>query len=197
MKMMPPCSDSLQIKREILVQKMQGKILPAFIVSVTLGAVTLTGCSTDEPGNALPATTGTSPSRAAAGESAEQVFSGLVACDLLDELLSGKGYNPGENKSTRNECTTVKSGFGAYSITLTPNQGLEQLRNNYPDAEDIEIQGRPALRAVKDEICTVSMKVSKDARATVYASYIVSKKSPCPMAEELAKELEPKLPDVQ
>src|SRR5690242_11373883 len=72
------------------------------VVLATVAALALAGCSNTTPGTASPSTgaSGTSTTSTANAN----VFSALNACQVLDHLLTGQGFDPGENISRRNEC---------------------------------------------------------------------------------------------
>ncbi|GAB3498036.1 hypothetical protein GCM10027521_48880 [Amycolatopsis cihanbeyliensis] len=123
----------------------------------------------------------------------------MNACGVLDELVAGDGFQPGENKTARNECVATKTRYGSAGVVLDPVQGLEEFRRTDPDSVEIKINGRQALRSHdSDGFCDIAMKVSESARAIVGVSPVGSADfDACTDTKKYAEELEPMLPKVQ
>jgi hypothetical protein len=129
------------------------------------------------------------------------VFVGLNACQVLDQINSGQGFNPGRNVSARNQCTASKPDFGSNSLALDSVQGLSEFSNTDPGAVKITINGRNAMQA-QDGIgngCAVAIEVGEHARALVDVgmSRASDDAQACPNAKALAEKVEPLLPKVQ
>jgi len=150
----------------------------------------LAGCTSTVSGTATPAPT-SEPARS------EDVFAGLNACQVLDDLYAGEGFEPGENKSRRNECGVLKPGFGSYGLALDPAQGLAEFAATNEGVVDTTVNGRPAMLAnFFGGGCAVAMEVTEHARAlvTVNMSRARDDAQACPNAQSLAERVEPLLP---
>jgi len=165
---------------------------------VTAAALAVTGCSSTTPGNASPSTgaASTSTTSTASGN----VFGSLNACKVLDQLLAGQGFHPGENESRRNQCTTSKLNFGAYTIGLDSDQGLDDFSSSNTGATKTSINGRNAMQAEPSPgMCVYDLEVGPKAQAMVIANMASSTANAqaCPSAKQLAEKLEPLLPKDQ
>jgi len=163
------------------------RIVP-MIATALCGAFAATGCTTATAGTPGPAS-GLSPGT--------DVFAGMNACRVLDQLLAGQGFDPGENKSARNECTANKSRYGGYSLALDPVQGLADFRENNPGAAQIRINDRPGLYIYDTgfQLCALAIEITEQSRVLVIASMINSPQDQtCHNAKSLAERLEPSLP---
>ncbi|MEU0462641.1 DUF3558 family protein [Amycolatopsis sp. NPDC006131] len=160
-------------------------------VACTLAAGT--ACTSTVPGSALPVP-GPAPS-SSSGNS--DVFAGLNACQLLDQLNAGQGFNPGENKSARNQCTASKPEFITYSLALDSTQGLSGFAADNNGAREISINGRDALQAdIPTGGCAVAVGVGEHALALVLATMARASEDAqgCPNAQAFAEKVEPLLP---
>ncbi|WP_431928111.1 DUF3558 domain-containing protein [Amycolatopsis tucumanensis] len=132
------------------------------------------------------------------GTNASDLLRSLDACTVLDQLLAGQGFQPGERKTVRNECVASKSEYGALAIALDPVQGLAELQAQEPRAMSTQVNGRSALQvgSPADGMCEVGLAVGEHARALVIASISRSdvRDQVCTAAQELAGRLEPLLP---
>ncbi|MDQ0376347.1 DUF3558 domain-containing protein [Amycolatopsis thermophila] len=159
-------------------------------------AVAATACTSRVAGTASPApSAGPSPSATYA-----DVFAGLNACQVLDQLTAGQGFNPGENKSRRNECGATKPDFGAYGLALDPVQGLREFAETTEGVVETSVNGRAALQApIPLGGCAIVIEVGEHARAMVQVSLISGPRDPqaCVDAQALAEKLEPLLPKVR
>ncbi|MFD2419013.1 DUF3558 family protein [Amycolatopsis pigmentata] len=167
-------------------------------VLATVAALGLTGCSSTTPGTAFPSTGATSTGTTTTGNA--NVFSALNACQVLDQLLTGQGFDPGENISRRNECDASKLNFGTYSIALDPARGLSEYRTENSGAMTTTINGRNALQAKPSAaMCEFALEVGQHARALATATMAESTANAqaCPSAKQLAEKLEPLLPKDQ
>ena len=157
-------------------------------------ALSIAGCTSTASGTAIPATT------LVPNSTATEVFAGLNACQLLDQLYSGEGFNPGENKSARNQCVAVKPGWGSYALALDPVQGLTEFATTNAGVANISVNGRDAMQAeTTTGGCVVAIEVAEHARALVIAtlSDTADGARACPDAEAFAEKVEPLLPKTQ
>ncbi len=156
-----------------------------------LGIVTV-GCTSTVQGTPSPVTS-EMPSTANNAD----VFTGLNACQVLDQLNAGQGFGPGRNISRRNECTASKPGLGSNGLALDPVQGLAEFRQSDPDATDTTVNGRRALEAF-DAVggCTVAFEVGEHARVLAQMAMAEPERDTeaCPLARDLAARVEPLLP---
>ncbi|WP_246256968.1 DUF3558 family protein [Amycolatopsis anabasis] len=152
----------------------------------------MAGCSSKQVGTALPAAT---PAASSAGN--QDVFAEMNACEVLDDLLAGQGFDPGVNKTSRNECNTGKIDAWAVGLALDPVQGLAEFTKTDPNATSTDINGRRALQSAKaGGNCDIAIEVAEHARAVIGVTAGVHDDG-CPIAKQYAEKLEPKLPKVQ
>ncbi|WP_027942641.1 DUF3558 domain-containing protein [Amycolatopsis taiwanensis] len=166
----------------------------SFAALVATAAMAVTGCSSTIAGTASPATTSRT------GTASGNVFDALNACQVLDQLLAGQGFHPGDNQNTRNECTTSKLDFGAYSIALDPTRGLTEFAASNVGATQTVVNGRNAMQAEPSPgMCVYALEVGQNALALALANMASSTDNAqaCPNAEQLAEKLEPLLPKDQ
>ncbi|OXM62235.1 MULTISPECIES: DUF3558 domain-containing protein [Amycolatopsis] len=155
-------------------------------------ALATTACTTTVVGTASPA-----PSASVANS---DVFAGFNACQVLDQLVAGQGFNPGENKSRRNECGATKREFGTYGLALDPTQGLGEFAQTNDAVQSVSVNGRDAMQAdIPTGGCAIAVEVGEHARAVVLATLITGPRDPqaCVDAQALAEKLEPLLPKVR
>ncbi|HET6503495.1 MAG TPA: DUF3558 domain-containing protein [Amycolatopsis sp.] len=157
-------------------------------------ALILAGCSTTTTGTASPAPTTASPSNS--------VFAGLNACQVLDRLGADQGFEPGENKSPRNECVAVKPDpeSASYALGLDPGQGLAEFAaSSHSPVTEITVNGRNAMQVTDDRFggdCAVAIEVSAHARAVIIVTMVSASQlaMACPKAKRFAEQVEPLLP---
>nr|WP_243869825.1 DUF3558 domain-containing protein [Amycolatopsis granulosa] len=150
----------------------------------------LAGCTSTIAGTPSPAAPTSSPA-------SKDVFAELNACRLLDDLTAGQGFNPGENKSPRNQCVAVKPDFASYALALDPVQGLNEFDTANPGATTIPVNGRRAMQAdVTASACAVAVEAGPHARAVVVVTMVrySDNAQACPNARAFAEKLEPHLP---
>ena len=156
-------------------------------------AFATTGCTSTVTGTASPAS-GASPTASA------DVFAGINACQVLDQLVAGDGFDPGENKSRRNECGATKPGVSTYGLALDPVQGLREFSETNDAVESTSVNGRDALQAdMPVGGCAIAIEVGEHARAMVQVSLATGPDDPraCVDARAFAERLEPLLPKVR
>ena len=167
----------------------------AALVAAAVTALTLTGCSTMVNGTPSPDPQVTA---APSGTSPEDALKSLEACPVLDQLLSGQGFAPGERITRRNECDATKPGYGTVGIALDPLQGLTDTQHQDPAATALEINGRKALvgEFTGPGTCEVALEVAEHARASAAAVLLGTDRQAeaCSAARDLATKLEPLLP---
>ncbi|MFI6031837.1 hypothetical protein [Amycolatopsis magusensis] len=131
----------------------------------------------------------------------EDVFSGIRACDLLDQAVRGQGFPPGtfSDLSTDNGCKAAKPGV-VVGLALDDVQGIDELKADSPRRYDGDVNGRRSVQ-VKDTVgdggaCEVGMEVAEEARAVV--GVVLGSNRPtdeaCVHAGEIALAVEPALP---
>ncbi|WP_216215575.1 DUF3558 domain-containing protein [Amycolatopsis aidingensis] len=161
--------------------------------------MTIAGCSIQSTGSAQSVTTGRNQASSVPSAEALHIFDTMNACTMLDDILSGQGFKPGENKTARNECHASKTQYGAVAIALDPVQGMAEFRKTDPSAVETQINGRPALRSYRPaDACDIAMKVAENARAIIGTTITQGYgRDACAEAKKYAKQLEPMLPKVQ
>ncbi|GAB3570263.1 hypothetical protein GCM10027445_23470 [Amycolatopsis endophytica] len=94
------------------------------------------------------------------------MFAGLNACQVLDQLVAGQGFNPGENKTNDAVANTSVNGRQAMKA-------------------DIPLGG-----------CAIAVEVGEHARAMVQVALATGPRDPqaCVDAQAFAEKLEPLLP---
>ncbi|WP_208401527.1 DUF3558 domain-containing protein [Amycolatopsis viridis] len=156
-------------------------------------ALAATACTSTVAGTA-------SPAPASAGTANADVFAGLNACVVLDQLVQGEGFSPGENKSRRNECGATKPGVSTYGLALDPVQGLREFTETNDSVVRTSVNGRDALQApIRLGGCAIVVEVGEHARAMVQVALATGPRDPqaCVDAHALAEKLEPLLPKPQ
>ncbi|NIH84662.1 DUF3558 family protein [Amycolatopsis granulosa] len=162
-------------------------------VALTAVVFAAAGCTATVAGTASRASETSSQQR-------PDVFAGLDACRVLDQLNAGQGYEPGENKSRRNQCNATKSGVSGNSLALDPVQGLDEFASRNKDVVSISINGRAAMQApIPTGGCAIAVEVTDHARALVLMTLSTGPDDPqaCVDAKALAERLEPLLPKAQ
>ncbi|WP_431903507.1 DUF3558 family protein [Amycolatopsis thermoflava] len=163
------------------------------LAGVACSALAAVGCTSTVTGTATPASS-------APATSSADVFAGLNACQVLDQLYAGEGFNPGENKTRRNECGILKPEFGSYGLALDPSQGLSEFAEANTGVQTTSINGRNAMQApILGGGCAIAIEVTQHARAlvTVNMSSTTDDPQACPNARTLAERVEPLLPKVR
>ena len=164
------------------------------LIGATCLALAVTGCTSTVTGTATPATDSTPTA------TSTDVFVGLNACQLLDQLNSGQGFNPGENKSRRNQCIATKPEFATYGLILDSVQGLAEFANTNTNVADISVNGRKAMKAgIPTGGCAIAVEVTDHASALamVTMSRASEDSQACPNAQAFAERVEPLLPRAQ
>jgi hypothetical protein len=164
------------------------------VAGVTCLLAAGSACTSTVPGSPSPAPA-TQNSTAADAD----VFAGLEACRLLDQLNAGQGFVPGENRSARNQCTASKPTFATYSLALDPVQGLDDFAATEPGATGISVNGRDGMQAdIATGGCAVAVGVGDHALALVLVLVTMERASEdaqgCPNARAFAEKVEPLLP---
>ena len=163
-------------------------------VALACLAMTATACTDTVAGTASPASDVTPSSTNA------DVFAGLNACQLVEQLTSGQGFGPGENISRRNECDATKFDFATYGLALDPVQGLTEFAAANDSVVNLSINGRNAMQAnIPTGGCAIAIQVTEHARAmvTVSMSRYSQEAEACPNAKTFAEKVEPLLPKAQ
>ncbi|MDQ0378087.1 DUF3558 domain-containing protein [Amycolatopsis thermophila] len=156
-------------------------------------ALVATACTSTVAGTASPAPTTSTTKQA-------DVFANLNACRLLDQLNAGQGFNPGENKSNRNQCIATKPEFATYGLVLDSVQGLTEFAVTNAGVVNTSINGRNAMQAgIPTGGCVVAMEVGEHASALVLVTMSDAGQDAqgCPNAESFAERVEPLLPKLQ
>ncbi|OXM74644.1 MULTISPECIES: DUF3558 domain-containing protein [Amycolatopsis] len=155
----------------------------AALVAAVVVTTGLTACSTTVSGRPTPAPRTTSE--------APTPLDALNACTLLDQLLAGQGFTPGQRIGVRNECGATKPGYGSVSIALDPERAD-------PPGTPFDVNGRKALigQFTGPGTCEVVLVVTEHARASATVVLLSGdlQDEACAAAEDLATSLEPLLP---
>ncbi|GAB3570274.1 hypothetical protein GCM10027445_23500 [Amycolatopsis endophytica] len=128
------------------------------------------------------------------------MFAGLNACQVLDQLVAGEGFDPGENISRRNECDATKPGVSTYGLALDPVQGLREFAETSEGLVNATVNGRQAMQAdIPLGGCAIAIEVGAHARAMVQVALATGPRDPraCVDAQAFAEKLEPLLPEGQ
>ncbi|WAL66970.1 DUF3558 family protein [Amycolatopsis cynarae] len=179
-----------------MTNKKRGAV--AAVVLVIAGMQAIAGCSSTVPGRALPTPlVSTASSRTGATE--PNVFGGLDACQVLDQLLAGKGFDPGAKQSASNACAANKSSY-RYQVEFDPEWGLADFANTYRNTVKTVINGRNSLQSnyPYPYICRYALEVARHSRAVVEVLTSPHESAEaCPDAKQFAEVLEPLLPKAQ
>ncbi|WAL67061.1 DUF3558 domain-containing protein [Amycolatopsis cynarae] len=167
------------------------------LAGTTCAVIALTGCSTTMTGTPLPVTVTSKPNTSSTGTN---LFGNLTACQVLDQVLTGQGFAPGERITRRNECDASKPGYASYGLALDPVQGLAEFKKTDPGAVPTDINGRNAMQAPSkiEGQCLVAIEVGAHARAVVDVTLSsLDTAAACSDARQLAQQVEPLLPKGQ
>ncbi|SNR68764.1 Protein of unknown function [Haloechinothrix alba] len=134
-------------------------------------------------------------------DKAAEVFAGVESCDLLDDVLRGEDFPPGEESTAggENACQSSKSEFAAVGLNLQSDYAYDELSYAPEKIFPGDVNDRPANQ-VREAIgaegsCDVSLHVEPNSRAIVSVSLRESDTDEaCAFVEELAERLEPMLP---
>ncbi|GAB3576127.1 hypothetical protein GCM10027445_39700 [Amycolatopsis endophytica] len=154
--------------------------------------------------SAVSGTPSAAPTTQNSTPTGSDVFAGLDACQLLDQLNAGQGFAPGENKSRRNQCTASKPGFATYGLALDSVQGLSEFDAANAGATSISVNGRDGMQAdIPVGGCAVAVGVGvgvgEHARALVLVTMERASEDAhgCPNARAFAEKVEPLLPQAR
>ncbi|GAB3570281.1 hypothetical protein GCM10027445_23520 [Amycolatopsis endophytica] len=162
------------------------------IIGMSCLAAASIGCTSTVEGTASPA-----PDAGPGSSAASDVLAGLNACQALDQLNAGQGYEPGVNKTRRNECGASKPGVSGNSLALDPAQGLSEFAPTNKAVVDLMVKGRAAMKAdIPTGGCAIAAEAGEHARALVLVTLSTGPRDPqaCVDAQALAEKLEPLLP---
>ncbi|WP_414943165.1 DUF3558 family protein [Amycolatopsis sp. cmx-11-32] len=163
-------------------------------------ALTVSACSSEEPGNATPVTSPTPPPSSSQGNGPENIFGDLKACDLLAPTTTPKGFDPPvvETAESDNGCAAQKRRYASVSIYLVPEAGIDQLSPGQGTKIPTKVGDREAVEIPGDsgtEACTVAIAVTPNARMTASTSLNEGTNAEaCALSREIATAAEPKLP---
>ncbi|NIH77545.1 DUF3558 domain-containing protein [Amycolatopsis viridis] len=164
------------------------------LLGLTCLAFTTASCTSTVSGTPSPA-----PSASSVPANSD-VFAGLNACQIVEQITAGQGFGPGENISRRNECDVTKFDFGTYGLALDPVQGLTEFARANANVVTLTVNEREAMQAnIPTGGCAIAVKVSEHARAlvTVSMSRYSQNAEACSNAKSFAEKIEPLLPKGQ
>ncbi|SFJ91714.1 DUF3558 family protein [Amycolatopsis sacchari] len=178
------------------------RLAPLAAVAVAAVAVLLAGCSSEEPGRALPATSAPGSSSPVA-QNALGSFNpceALTKQDLDRYRVQGPGRTDDPPSGAAAWCRWTgrasDSASMVFGLTVRPQQGLADLTRTVGQLSDGTVNGRPARRLAGEtgSSCTVALAVSAGSRVDVSAVGTTEVAEACTVASDLANIIEPKLP---
>lgn len=135
---------------------------------------------------------------------AENPFKGMVACDVFDKALDQmdeRDFPDGEydNSGGENGCRSTIPQDVSTGLTLQPGGTLEDFVDDPTKAYDGDIKGRRAVEErgeYDDGDCMLAMAVGPNDRAFIsVSSGTMSPDEGCDLVEDIARKVEPLLPD--
>ena len=172
----------------------------ALLAILTL--VAATGCTTERGGVAMPSKSGSqSTPLTTPASAASDVFGALKACNILDKALEGQGFPAAAiNKAGGdNGCQTSKAGYGAVSLDLHPDLGIDDLNADKIKQFPGEVNGRRSIQ-IRDGVgsrgnCDIALQVTKTSRAITGTTLTTgTTDEACAFIYDVAKKVEPQLP---
>lgn len=184
---------------------MMRTVLPLFAVSL----FALSGCSGEEPGNALPTDSAASTESPSAGNTrspqTDAPTASLDACSLLGptDLAEFGTFGDGEPKQLggAHGCSFYKELDSASDDTLTigvairDSQGVDEVRDQGNGTETGTVSsGREAAQTSGGSACLIALAVGENSRVDIGVTATHADKT-CEIADAVAKIVEPKLPE--
>ncbi|MBA8931159.1 hypothetical protein BC739_008406 [Kutzneria viridogrisea] len=153
-------------------------------------------CGGGAQGTPSPETTsaaaGTSTTSSASGASLDSVkpCSLLTAAEVTQLGLKESGFSGGDT------CQYNNSGSVYVIVTVVKKGGIDELNNDGGTATKMPVGSHQAMKVVKesDNSCIFRLAVTQHSSIGVLAQDRPDKPSACPLAENAAKLVEPKLP---
>lgn len=185
-------------------------------VSITSSAVVLvsvlSGCSSEDPGIAEPASSvskiPTVSSSAVPDEnSAAPASRVLEPCELLSasDLAEYGEFSDGEYKELAGarSCSWQLSNRGGVdgfvvALNVRDSQSVDTMNDVGGGVDEYDINGRAVARAANPRFydCTIGVEVDARSRVDVTVNGLSSTDETCSIAEDVARLVEPRLPEV-
>ncbi|WP_425273069.1 DUF3558 domain-containing protein [Saccharomonospora piscinae] len=169
----------------------------------------LSGCSSETPGVAEPPESTpevTSSAPASDGNSVPRSRE-LEPCDLLSvgDLDEYGAFEDGEYKDlgSARSCSWQLSNEGGVdgfvvALNVRDSQNVDSMNDVGAGIKNLNIDGRTAARVENPRYgdCTVGIEIDAQSRVDVTVNGLSSTEESCPIAEDVARVMEPRLPAV-
>ncbi|MEU3623523.1 hypothetical protein BS329_27805 [Amycolatopsis coloradensis] len=169
--------------------------------STVLAAVSISSCSPDNNGTAIPAAgSSTSKSGPSTSSDAQGVFGDLVSCEILNPITQPMGYEAPtpETLESDNGCRAEKRSHGNIALYLVKEAGIEGIKPGRGTIAPTEIGGRKAVEVASvggEGSCFIGLAVTDTSRATVNLTLSTgSTVEACTEAKTIAEAVVPQLP---
>ncbi|WP_254897041.1 DUF3558 domain-containing protein [Amycolatopsis sp. Hca4] len=187
------------------------KLLARAVLPLAAGAVMLAGCTTTQPGTALPTGSETAVPSGAGSSSANPggvSTADLQPCELLtpaDLSSYASSFEPANERklggarvcSYQHKIADPSEEGMILSVAIRDTAPLDSVNDTGNGVKDLPVNGRSAKEASSDAPlgCTVALGVGDKARVDVNATGLKTVAKACQIAEDMAtKIVEPKLP---
>ncbi len=182
-------------------------------ILVVLGSVLLSGiagCSSEEPGVAEPQNSDF-PKATEPGLSNETsvapVSQSIEPCELLsvNDLVGYGDFSEGEYEEVGGARTcywqlSSKGGVEGFIVSLNVRdaQNVDSVNDVGGGIDEYDVDGRAAARVSNPRFgdCTIALAIDSQSRVDVVVNGLSSVDESCPVAEEVAGMVEPRLPEL-
>ncbi|WP_236790084.1 DUF3558 family protein [Amycolatopsis sp. GM8] len=180
----------------------------SLFATAALGLALMSGCSSEQPGQPVPSTGGTSISQTSSANAStgqDETLAAIKPCDLLtaQEAAQFKAQGPGQVGDTQASGSTSACGWHgrtaddnsvSFGVDIRATQGIDELRANGGTVTDGKVNSHAArqLQTVNGG-CILSLRVGPKSRVDISVVADNAAQS-CQIASDIANIIEPKLP---
>jgi hypothetical protein len=167
----------------------------------------IAGCSSEESGFAESGNSNF-PTPGSSSETSDVAISQSVEpCDLLSvgDLIGYGDFSEGEYEEVGGARTcywqlSSKGGVEGFIVSLNVRdaQNVDSMNDVGGGVDKYDIGGRVAARVVNPQFgdCTIALAIDSQSRVDVVVNGLSSVDDSCPVAEEVAGKVEPRLPEL-
>lgn len=161
--------------------------------------LTLAGCSDGGSGATTPTST-TSGNTGSSSASSSDPLATLDPCSLLStDDVSQLGLTPQGPKEIASSrgCTWSKGATYVIGVHFVEGQGLDKLNDGTGQNTAFSLPSHDAVRSDKGSGCTIEIAITSNSTVDIQASEGAQAANECPLAQQYATLIEPKLPAQQ